>query len=347
MQKTHVAIALDSSGSMDAIRRQTVVAYNEMIKRVRLLEDKDNDVRVSFWTFADRANRKYFNRSVSSVGELSASEYTPYGLTYLYGTVVEVVEALSSMPDADECSFLVLVVTDGDDTCSDKVHLESKMKSVLSKVSQTGRWTIGFQVPDQYVNDFVRRTGISRDNIFGWSSDSKGIAAASAANNQAIEEYVTARKSGASSVRSLYVTASLANVDKEEIKKKLVDVSKDYKIHTADRDTTTKIYYEYLTNKDYVVGSVFYQLIKKEKIQPHKEVLIVEKGTRSVYGGKEARQMIGLNTTDTATVVPGNLSDYDVFVQSKAPNRKIPRGTKVIINKTKSVSDAPTWDAVQ
>ena len=51
-----------------------------------------------------------------------------------------------------------------------------------------------------------------------------------------------------------------------------------------------------------------------------------------------------IGTTDTATVIPGNLSDYDVFVQSKAPNRKIPRGTKVIINREKDTPDDPTWE---
>lgn len=342
MQKTHVAIALDNSGSMDHIRRQAVIAYNAMLKKIRSMEDKENDVRVSFWTFNGGTVRKYFNRAASSVEDLTLDGYIPSGSTNLYGTVNTMIDELRKMPDEPECAFLLLIVTDGEDTCDYGTGL-SQMKSKIASVSSTGRWTIGFQVPDNYVAGFSSRSGVSRDNIFGWSSDSKGIAAATQANEQAIERYAVARKSGATSVSSLYVTANLKDVSKEEIKKKLVEL-KNHRIHTADRDTTTKVFYEYLMNKDYVTGAVYYQLIKKEKIQPHKQVLIVEKGTKSVYGGKEARQMIGLSTTDTATVIPGNLSDYDVFVQSKAPNRKIPRGTKVIINREKDTPDDPTWE---
>lgn len=341
MQKTHVAIALDRSGSMDGIRKQTVDAYNAMIDRVKLLKDENNDVRVSLWTFGSDTKRQYVNCAVESIAKLSYNEYTPSGYTRLYGTVEDIVTTLNGMPDASECSFLVLVVTDGEDTSNTSPN---GMRKAIDSTISSGRWSFGFQVPNEYVAGFSRISGLSKDNIFPWSSDTKGIAAASAANVQAIDGYVAARRSGAKSVGSLYVTASLANVDKSQIKKDLVDLSKTHKIHTADRDSVTRVLAEYLTGRDYVTGSVYYQLIKTEEVQAHKEVLIVEKGTKIPYGGPAARNMIGLSSSGTVKVVPGNLSNYDVFVQSKAPNRKIPRGTKVIINCAKATPDTPTWE---
>jgi hypothetical protein len=41
--------------------------------------------------------------------------------------------------------------------------------------------------------------------------------------------------------------------------------------------------------------------------------------------------MIGLPANADAKVEPGNHANYDIFVQSTSVNRKLPRGTKLIV----------------
>ncbi len=88
------------------------------------------------------------------------------------------------------------------------------------------------------------------------------------------------------------------------------------------------------TKSPYIPGSVFYQLTKTEKIQPQKMVLIMKKGGKGIYGGDEARGLIGLPASEDwieAKVKPGNHANFEIFVQSSSINRKLVRGTKVLV----------------
>jgi len=74
-------------------------------------------------------------------------------------------------------------------------------------------------------------------------------------------------------------------------------------------------------------GRGFYQFTKKETIQERKEVVLMNRATRDMYSGPEAREMIGVPTGTRARVDPANLPEYVPFVQSTSYNRKLRGGT--------------------
>ena len=51
--------------------------------------------------------------------------------------------------------------------------------------------------------------------------------------------------------------------------------------------------------------------------------------TGAVYGGAEAREILGLPGTDIK-VKPTDFSDWDIFVQSTSNNRKLVVGTNLL-----------------
>jgi hypothetical protein len=57
----------------------------------------------------------------------------------------------------------------------------------------------------------------------------------------------------------------------------------------------------------------------------------MEKGSKAIYGGNAARSLIGLPYGAEAKVEPGNHANYDIFVQSTSTNRKLVRGTKLLV----------------
>jgi hypothetical protein len=79
------------------------------------------------------------------------------------------------------------------------------------------------------------------------------------------------------------------------------------------------------------LGKVYYQLAKREEIQPQKEILVYENNTKKVYTGKEARRVVKLPDTKTR-ISPQDNPDYTVFIQSTAPNRKLDAYTKDVKN---------------
>jgi hypothetical protein len=120
----------------------------------------------------------------------------------------------------------------------------------------------------------------------------------------------------------------MAQVKTSTLNKQLHDLTDRATIWTVPSETAIQPFVE---NKIgfYHPGSAYYQLMKKEKVQFHKAIAIVDKATQKVYAGPQARQVLGLPDLDV-TVVPGNHGNYDIFVQSTSNNRKLPRGTKLL-----------------
>jgi hypothetical protein len=116
-----------------------------------------------------------------------------------------------------------------------------------------------------------------------------------------------------------------------KLKRELEDVASECSVYTVTAEEEISDFVERKTRKLYVRGSAYYQLTKNEIVQPNKKVLIMEKGKRAIYGGVEAREMIGLPDGAKAKVTPGNHANYDIFVQSTSSNRKLVRGTKLIV----------------
>jgi len=97
------------------------------------------------------------------------------------------------------------------------------------------------------------------------------------------------------------------------------------------KEEVIKDFVEKKTRRPYVIGTAYYQLMKTEKVQAGKGVILVEKGKPQVWAGQAARAMIGLPAGSDAKVEPGNHANYDIYVQSTSVNRKLPRGTKLIV----------------
>jgi hypothetical protein len=94
-----------------------------------------------------------------------------------------------------------------------------------------------------------------------------------------------------------------------------------------------KEFVEENTNQPYRLGDAFYQLSKTEKIQAGKDLMIMEKGKRGIWAGSEARELVGIPKGAAGKVTPGNHSNFDIFVQSTSTNRKLVRGTRVLVRK--------------
>jgi hypothetical protein len=88
------------------------------------------------------------------------------------------------------------------------------------------------------------------------------------------------------------------------------------------------------TGRRYVAGSTFYELVKSEKFDPHKEVVLIHRQTKQVYKGEQCKKLLGLGSTSTRVrPQPVRGGDYDVFIQSTSVNRHLPIGSRVLIFK--------------
>jgi hypothetical protein len=80
------------------------------------------------------------------------------------------------------------------------------------------------------------------------------------------------------------------------------------------------------------MGSAFYELVKPEKVQGKKQVMIRERQSGKVYSGHEARQLLNLPPYEVKVAAVDH-PNYDIFVQSTSVNRKLVPGQEVIVVK--------------
>ncbi len=110
----------------------------------------------------------------------------------------------------------------------------------------------------------------------------------------------------------------------------LVPVS-PYRFQLVHVDSTTSIkpFVESIGAR-FKIGRGFYQFTKAEEIQERKEVILRNRITGDMFTGAEAREYIGLPYGKRGTIRPGYFAEYEVYVQSTSPNRKLVAGTNFL-----------------
>lgn len=345
--KTRIAFLLDDSGSMDFCYGEAVKQLNENIRIAKAKAAETGvETSVSMYLFGGGRSVRciYRDIAIQDVRELGP-EFARGSSTPLVDAIcISIDDALKTRDAGDEnTSFLLICATDGGDNSSSD-HNVRRLPSLLEQVLKTNRWTPVFMVPRGYKANMTA-LGISADNVMEWENTKRGAEHAFGVTTQAVGQYMAMRSNGMKSTTKFYVETDLSKLTKTEVQTKLDDISHKFKAVEVKQEVDIKTFAEEKTGRNYVLGSVYYALTKKEKVQGGKEILLVEKGKKTVWGGSQARGLLGLPAGKEATVTPGNHAAYDVYVKSTSVNRKLVRGTKILIDITKTVNDSETWDS--
>jgi len=340
-----VAFILDVSSSMGGCINEAHRQLQANLNNVRnLAAQTGQKTLVSFYAFGSYARCVFRDVPVESCTSL------PFvgadGMTALCDGVCMAINDGRAAPDANDknTSFLLYCATDGAENQSRNFNA-TMMAQLIRSVQQTDRWTFGFMVPRGSKSHMVNNLGIPEGNVIEWENTVTGARDAFIQTLAATNNFYGARSVGATKSVKLYDTTDLSKLSKADLTQKLDDLSHKFKSVTVGAEQDIKSFAEGVTQKPYVLGSLYYALTKREKVQASKEVLIVEKGKKQVYGGTQARSLIGIHTGVDVMVTPGNHANYDVYVKSTSVNRKLVRGTKVLIDITKVIPDKETWDS--
>lgn len=334
-KKNYVAIVRDHSGSMQSLKRKAAQDYNANVRALQeaaRAEKQDTIVSTVKCGIGSAGSvvRDVVNSNVRVLKEIAGADYETSGAsTPLFDSVAEAIDILQRVPDADDpdVSFLVMVITDGQENSSrmSGVQLGRKIRDLQS----TDRWTFAFRVPHGEARHLVS-LGIPDGNILEWEQSERGFEVATRSTVSAISSYYQARTSGQKSVRTFYT--DLKGVDSRDLKVACEDISKKVDVWKTGKDTElVREFCERRSKRSFLKGAAFYELVKTEpKVQDYKMIAIRDRQTGAIYAGAAARQMLGLPPRGTARVVPGDHSKYDVFIQSTSVNRKLTPFTSVL-----------------
>jgi len=121
----------------------------------------------------------------------------------------------------------------------------------------------------------------------------------------------------------------------------LTDLSQDFRVWNVDNGISTirdfvedklrNIKLNKTLGRQYQIGRAYYQLTKTEEVQASKDMVILDKNTNALYGGQEARSLLGCPTGISFKIKPAIHShQYDIFIKSTSVNRKLINGTKLL-----------------
>lgn len=340
-----IAIVVDQSGSMRSLQGVVREKTNKLLSDIRARTDQDN--RAVVYAFSDSVSGPFENYPEMFLNQNTA-------LLDAVGKAIEDLSVPLQIPgnfpwDRPDIANLVIVLTDGEENCSRRYASDKtgsatigwrwgsrgSFKSLPDLISQKqaeGNWTFAFQLPPGKADAFSRNFGMPRENCTEWEATKKGFEETAAKTQNAFAGYSVLRSQGGTQSKSFYVSPDLSKVKPKDLKL-LDDMTSRFAQFRVDKESDIKAFVELRTKKPYIPGTAFFQLSKPEKVQATKQVALIEKGKKAVLGGQQARDLIGLKPFTDAKVIPGNHANFDVFVQSTSSNRKLVRGSKLLVLK--------------
>ena len=171
--KNYIGISRDHSGSMHSIVEDAAIDYNENIRAIRessLEHGIDTIVNVVKCGTGRPARNvmEVINSNVTALKDIPKRGYAADGnSTPLFDSVAMLIDQLEIVPDYDDknVSFLVMVITDGQDNSS---RITGKqLAERIKKLQASDRWTFVFRVPKGDKRSLVNM-GIPEGNILEW-----------------------------------------------------------------------------------------------------------------------------------------------------------------------------------
>jgi hypothetical protein len=224
--KNHYALILDRSGSMGRIRNETISAFNEQIKTVRLAS-RGQSTDISLFPFSSVPDQPtFFTAPVESLIELNYSTFVPSGSTALYDAIIAATDKLAALPDANDpnTSFLVTILTDGENNCS-SATVEDVAQRVKT-LQDTKRWTFTFVGANVDVGDVTKSFKLSAGNARSYSATPVGVSQMNSLHNFATNNFFSERSMGSTQSLNLY-----ADAEKALAKQELADAMKKINLY--------------------------------------------------------------------------------------------------------------------
>lgn len=329
----HIALVLDMSGSMIPHRDNLIKAVDALVTYLaRRSQELDQETRITIYLFHNDTMCVVYDKDVLRLPSIR-EVYSPTGGTALIDATNKAITDLEKSATLyGDHAYLLYVMTDGEENSSRgmRYQLVEQLKTRLGALPDA--WTVAALVPNVYSLSDAKQMGFPAGNVAIWDTTTvNGVEELGQEMQTATDSYFTARASGIVGTRTLFSTGA------DALNKQAVTAANltrlDPKLYTVVPviavDSVVKAFVEGLGLR-FVVGTNFYQLTKREKIAPNKDLIVREKKTDRYLYGPNLRALVGLSDTQLS-VAPADNPDYELFVRSDSTNRKLMIGTKLLI----------------
>ena len=177
----HVLI-LDSSGSMESVRKQTIDGFNENLKTIRDSEQDDVEQLVCLVAFSTGSpDRKIWNKPIKSAEELSIKTYVPGGGTALLDamgtTVKSLQDEIKEQIEARTANVIVTIFTDGEENSSCEFSGE-QISALKEELEKSRMWTFTLIGCSEETLKSAMKMGFQAGNVMRYAATAQGTSRA-------------------------------------------------------------------------------------------------------------------------------------------------------------------------
>lgn len=184
----HVTFVLDSSGSMSAIREDTIGGFNTFLADQR---DEEGTATVSLVDFDTTVDITYRGTAIEGAPMLTAETYTPGGRTALYDAIATAIGDTTTFiegidPENRPETIIVVILTDGKENASETP--QDVIREKIKTRQQEHGWEFLFIGANQDAALTAGGMGIDADRSLDMAHSGDGARAAYNSTSQRISD---------------------------------------------------------------------------------------------------------------------------------------------------------------
>ncbi len=211
----YVAVVLDRSGSMQAVKQATIDGFNEFLNQQKAIPGECRFLLAQF----DDQYEIVLDKPLLEVPALNDSTFQPRNMTALFDamgkTINDLGAKLDAMPEADRPDRVLLAtITDGQENSS-KEFSQADIKRMVGEQSSKYQWDFVFIGANQDAVLTARGFGIRADAALSYNANPRSVMAMSAS----LSNYAGATRTMSYASRSLGQRAAFTRKDRDSAKK--------------------------------------------------------------------------------------------------------------------------------
>jgi uncharacterized protein YegL len=175
---TKIAVVLDGSSSMNAIREATISGFNEFLDGQQQTEGEASLTLAQF-SYYNKYKTIYNDVNIKNVSKLNMESYVPNGMTALYDAVCRTIDTVgeelhqlreSSRPE----KVVFVIITDGEENNSREFSHED-MVSRITHQREKYNWEFVYIGANQDALEVARKYAIPVDNAMTYTGSAMSV----------------------------------------------------------------------------------------------------------------------------------------------------------------------------
>ena len=191
---THITIVLDRTGSMEAIRDDTIGGYNAFLNMQKAERGQATLTLVQFDS-QDPYEVVHHFKPLAGIPELTRETFVPRAATPLLDAIGrginDLEKGLADLAEDERPARVVMaIVTDGQENASREFR-KDQIKKMIQEKQEKSAWQFVFLSADLEAIDDAMETGIAARATLAHDKDGRGVGAAWTALSRHVAEYRT------------------------------------------------------------------------------------------------------------------------------------------------------------